>query len=172
MRRDRRRLLRRGPPEGVNKAARRADVRNIGQAGAASDAPLPCLVAALYQAPRGDGTARHSGGWVDKSAAYIGRRFLTRRCCPLVPPRSRPPRSAGRATSQNPRGFSRGSMMSAAAMSAERDKVSLDIMWLRDESLEDAEDLPPPEVIAQEIVEDLEAALAEFAAIATTIAAS
>ncbi|HEY7819543.1 MAG TPA: N-6 DNA methylase, partial [Vicinamibacteria bacterium] len=51
----------------------------------------------------------------------------------------------------------------------ERDKVSLDITWLRDESLEDMENLPPPEVIAQEIVEDLEAALAEFAAIAESL---
>src|SRR5207302_7806469 len=53
----------------------------------------------------------------------------------------------------------------------QRDKVSLDITWLRDESLEDTDNLPPPEVIAQEIVEDLEAALAEFAAIAESLAA-
>jgi type I restriction enzyme M protein len=52
----------------------------------------------------------------------------------------------------------------------QRDKVSLDITWLRDESLEDVDNLPPPEVIAQEIVEDLEAALAEFAAIADSLA--
>ena len=32
------------------------------------------------------------------------------------------------------------------------------------------ENLPPPDVIAQEIVEDLEAALAEFAAIAESLA--
>ncbi|HVV58955.1 MAG TPA: class I SAM-dependent DNA methyltransferase [Gaiellaceae bacterium] len=51
-----------------------------------------------------------------------------------------------------------------------RDKVSLDITWLRDESLEDVDNLPPPEVIAQEIVEDLEAALAEFSAIAESLA--
>lgn len=50
-----------------------------------------------------------------------------------------------------------------------RDKVSLDIFWLRDESLEDTANLPPPEVIAQEIVEDLEAALAEFAEIADSL---
>ena len=50
-----------------------------------------------------------------------------------------------------------------------RDKVSLDLTWLRDESLEDTDNLPPPEVIAQEIVEDLEAALAEFAAIAESL---
>jgi type I restriction enzyme M protein len=50
-----------------------------------------------------------------------------------------------------------------------RDKVSLDITWLRDESLEDVDNLPPPEVIAQEIVEDLEAALAEFSAIAQSL---
>jgi type I restriction enzyme M protein len=48
----------------------------------------------------------------------------------------------------------------------QRDKVSLDLVWLRDESLEDSENLPPPDVLAQEIAEDLEAALAQFAAIA------
>ena len=42
--------------------------------------------------------------------------------------------------------------------------------WLRDDSLEDTENLPPPEVIAQEIVEDLEAALAEFSSIAAALA--
>ena len=51
----------------------------------------------------------------------------------------------------------------------QRDKVSLDIIWLRDESLEDSDNLPPPEVIAQEIVEDLEAALSEFAQIAESL---
>lgn len=43
--------------------------------------------------------------------------------------------------------------------------MNLDITWLKDASLEDADALPP-EVIAQEIVEDLEAALRGFAAIA------
>ena len=47
-----------------------------------------------------------------------------------------------------------------------RDKASLDIFWLKDESLADADNLPPPDVIAQEIVEDLEAALAQFREIA------
>ena len=51
-----------------------------------------------------------------------------------------------------------------------RDKASLDIIWLKDDSLEDTENLPPPEVIAQEIVEDLEAALAEFSAVADSLA--
>ncbi|MGQ0464313.1 MAG: N-6 DNA methylase [Sporichthyaceae bacterium] len=50
-----------------------------------------------------------------------------------------------------------------------RDKVNLDIVWLRDESLSDADNLPAPEVIAREIVEDLQAALAEFAAIAEAL---
>ncbi len=50
-----------------------------------------------------------------------------------------------------------------------RDKVSLDIFWLRDESLEDFDDLPAPEVIAAEIVEDLQAALAEFLAAAESL---
>jgi len=53
----------------------------------------------------------------------------------------------------------------------QRDKVSLDLIWLRDESLEDSANLPPPDVIAAEIVEDLEAALAEFAQIAASFEA-
>lgn len=47
-----------------------------------------------------------------------------------------------------------------------RDKASLDIFWLKDESLEDAANLPDPAVIATEIVEDLQSALDEFALIA------
>ncbi len=47
-----------------------------------------------------------------------------------------------------------------------RDKASLDIFWLRDESLEDSDNLPEPDIIAHEIVEDLEAALEQFKLIA------
>ena len=43
-----------------------------------------------------------------------------------------------------------------------RDKISLDIFWLKDESLSDSDNLPAPDVIAQEIVDDLEAALEQF----------
>ncbi|GAB4270456.1 MAG: hypothetical protein Kow0080_14920 [Candidatus Promineifilaceae bacterium] len=46
-----------------------------------------------------------------------------------------------------------------------RDKVNLDIFWLRDESLEDSANLPAPDVLALEIAEDLQAALAEMEAI-------
>jgi len=46
-----------------------------------------------------------------------------------------------------------------------RDKVNLDILWLRDESLEDTANLPDPDVLAQEIVEDLQAALEQFGSI-------
>lgn len=46
-----------------------------------------------------------------------------------------------------------------------RDKVSLDIFWLKDESLEDSENLPEPDVIAADIVENLEAALEQFSGI-------
>jgi len=47
-----------------------------------------------------------------------------------------------------------------------RDKVNLDIFWLRDESLADTADLPEPDVLAAEIVEDLQAALEQFREIA------
>ena len=46
-----------------------------------------------------------------------------------------------------------------------RDKVSLDLFWLRDESLEDAQSLASPAALAASIVEDLQAALEQFAAI-------
>jgi type I restriction enzyme M protein len=47
-----------------------------------------------------------------------------------------------------------------------RDKAIPDIFWLRDKSLEDSENLPGPGILAQEIVEDLEAALEQFREIA------
>ena len=51
----------------------------------------------------------------------------------------------------------------------QRDKVSLDIFWIKDESLESSENLPDPDVIAQEIVDDLEAALEQFRLIANDL---
>src|SRR5207248_10526315 len=50
-----------------------------------------------------------------------------------------------------------------------RDKLNLDIFWLKDESLEDSANLPDPDIIAAEIVEDLQAALAQFAEIAADL---
>lgn len=44
----------------------------------------------------------------------------------------------------------------------ERDKASLDIFWLKDDSLDNLDDLPSPDVLQQEIIEHLEAALASF----------
>jgi transposase-like protein len=50
-----------------------------------------------------------------------------------------------------------------------RDKVNLDLTWLRDESHENIDNLPAPHIIARNIVEDLTAALAEFEAITTAL---
>jgi len=47
-----------------------------------------------------------------------------------------------------------------------RDKASLDIFWLKDNSLEESENLPDPGILAREIVVDLEAALDQFREIA------
>ena len=44
----------------------------------------------------------------------------------------------------------------------QRDKVSLDIFWLRDESLEDTENLPEPDELAEDIAANLAAALEQF----------
>ncbi len=49
---------------------------------------------------------------------------------------------------------------------ASRDKVNLDIFWIKDEGLEDLDNLPVPSVIAAEIVESLEAALEQFRLVA------
>jgi type I restriction enzyme M protein len=54
----------------------------------------------------------------------------------------------------------------------QRDKLSLDIFWIKDESLEDSASLADPDVIAAEIVEDLRAALEEFEAIQAELAPS
>jgi type I restriction enzyme M protein len=50
-----------------------------------------------------------------------------------------------------------------------RDKASLDIFWLKDESLEASDNLPDPDSIAQEIVDDLEASLEQFRLIANDL---
>lgn len=43
-----------------------------------------------------------------------------------------------------------------------RDKVNLDIFWLRDEALEDSDHLPEPDALAREILQELESALEQF----------
>ena len=50
------------------------------------------------------------------------------------------------------------------------DSANLDIFWLRDESMEDSANLPPPDQIAEEIVEDLRAALEQLEEIAGDLA--
>ena len=50
-----------------------------------------------------------------------------------------------------------------------RDKTSLDIFWLKDKSLADLDNLPEPDVLAGEIIENLEAGLENFRAIAIAL---
>ena len=50
-----------------------------------------------------------------------------------------------------------------------RDKVNLDIFWLKDDALDDPDLLPPPDEIAAEIVENLEAALDRFRKVALSL---
>jgi type I restriction enzyme M protein len=47
----------------------------------------------------------------------------------------------------------------------QRDKVNLDIFWLKDKSLEDSENLPDPDILARDITENLESALEQFESI-------
>lgn len=50
-----------------------------------------------------------------------------------------------------------------------RDKTSLDITWLKDKSLTDLDNLPDPDVLAEDIIENLEAAVSSFKEIMATI---
>jgi len=50
-----------------------------------------------------------------------------------------------------------------------RDKLSLDLFWIKDKSLTDTDALPAPDIIAAEIADDLEAALAQFTKIAARL---
>ena len=53
-----------------------------------------------------------------------------------------------------------------------RDKLNLDIFWLKDEALEESANLPPPGVIAMDIATDLDVALEQFATIADDLRAN
>ena len=50
-----------------------------------------------------------------------------------------------------------------------RDKTNLDIFWLKDKSLADPDNLPDPDILANEIIENMEASLASFKEIMITI---
>ena len=50
-----------------------------------------------------------------------------------------------------------------------RDKTSLDIFWLKDQSLTDLDNLPDPDILAAEIIENIEAGLNSFKEIMETI---
>jgi type I restriction enzyme M protein len=51
------------------------------------------------------------------------------------------------------------------------DKANCDIFWLKDESLEESDNLPNPGALAQQIVADLEAALEQFREIVVDLGA-
>jgi type I restriction enzyme M protein len=53
---------------------------------------------------------------------------------------------------------------------AKRDKLNLDIFWLKDASATDPDSLPPPDEVAAEIVENLELALEKFRRVAAALA--
>ncbi len=52
---------------------------------------------------------------------------------------------------------------------AARDKTSLDVFWLKDKSLTDLDNLPEPDQLAEEIIENLEAGLLSFRAVLASL---
>jgi|TARA_B110000046_G_C12831258_1_gene329559 type I restriction enzyme M protein len=50
-----------------------------------------------------------------------------------------------------------------------RDKTSLDIFWIKDKSLTDLDNLPDPDILANEIIENIESGLNAFREIMETI---
>jgi type I restriction enzyme M protein len=50
-----------------------------------------------------------------------------------------------------------------------RDKTNLDIFWLKDKSLADLDNLPDPDILANEIIENIEAGLESFKEIMATL---
>ncbi len=50
-----------------------------------------------------------------------------------------------------------------------RDKTNLDIFWIKDNSLTDLENLPEPDIIAAEIVDEVEAGLDSFREVAEEV---
>jgi type I restriction enzyme M protein len=68
-----------------------------------------------------------------------------------------------RKESERFRGFTYNELM-------QRDKVSLDISWLKDDSVEDSANLPDPDIIAKEIAENLVDALEQFTSIQEDLA--
>lgn len=73
------------------------------------------------------------------------------------------------ACGENPTG--RWRKFSQAELAA-RDKTSLDLFWLKDDSLADLENLPEPADLAEDIIENVEAGLASFRAVAASLAKS
>lgn len=51
-----------------------------------------------------------------------------------------------------------------------RDKINFDIIWLKDDSQVDLDSLPEPEILAQEIIDNLESALSGFKDLVSSLA--
>jgi type I restriction enzyme M protein len=89
----------------------------------------------------------------------VGRDALPRVPDPKAAQQRRPTNRFNRVESERFKCFTYDELL-------KRDKVNLDIFWLKDGALEDSANLPAPEIIAQEISDDLEAALEQFGTIA------
>ena len=93
--------------------------------------------------------------WLDGAADDPGRPRQLRRLLPPGERHARKPTWSEKTPDGRWRPYSYDELQT-------RDKLSLDLFWLRDESLEDSANLPDPHVLAEEIAEDLRDALGQI----------
>jgi hypothetical protein len=101
----------------------------------------------------------------DQTADYAAAKlkWVQSNGAPLYNPANRHQRKPTWDADQNPQGRWRRYPYEELAA---RDKTSLDLFWLKDESLNNLDNLPAPDLLADEITETIEAALANFRAVA------
>jgi len=111
-----------------------------------------------------DGTGEQRKAIRCTQAVLAPRNPLNRSFCSVATrtpynPKNRNKRKATWDVEKSPEG--RWRKFSHAELTA-RDKTSLDVFWLKDKSLTDLDNLPEPDELAEEIIENLEAGLNSF----------
>ena len=128
---------------------------------------LPDNVLFFDARPR-DGRVQTQGVWIYDLRT---NRHFTLKTRPLKPDDLRDFIDCYRPDNRHERAESERFRYHAYADLVARDKASLDIFWLKDDALDNLDDLPAPDVLQKEIIDHLEAALAAFRDVAAGLPA-